>query len=211
MSNRWIGVALGVVLSVVIVARAQTTQPAAGGDEALHNELRQLRDELVAAVNKQDIEGVLKHCHPEIVYTPQDARTMRGHQAIRDYFNEMMNGPDRIVESLTVKPTVDELTFLFADSGAGVAYGGSEDTFRLTDGRDFTLRSRWTGTVMRDPADGQWKIIAFHISGNLFDNALLDLVKRFTLLVGIGAFVVGALLVAIIAWLMRRKRPAATT
>jgi uncharacterized protein (TIGR02246 family) len=180
-------------------------------DAALHNELRALRDELVAAVNKQDLDGILKHCHPEIVYTPQDARTMRGHQAIRDYFDEMMNGPNRIVHSLSVKPTVDELTFLFAGNGAGVAYGSSEDTFKLTDGRDFTLSSRWTGTVLRDPADGQWKIIAFHISGNLFDNPILGLMKKFTTLVGVGAFVVGVILTALIAWAMRRKRPAAAT
>ena len=184
------------------LAQTATTQPSGAEEDPRHNELRTLRDGLVEAMNKADIDGMLKFCHPQIVYTPQDGTLLEGPQAIRDYSNKMLNGPGHIVEKLTVHPVVDRLTTFYGDD-TGIASGSSEDEFRLTDGRNFKLKSRWTASVVKE--DGRWLITSLHISSNLFDNPLLDMAKGFITKAAIGGFVFGVILTGIIAWLMRKR------
>jgi len=194
--------ALALLLFTAPIALAQTTQPAGAEEDPRHDELRAMRDGLVEAMNKADIDGMLKFCHPQIVYTPQDGTLLEGPQAIRDYSNKMLNGPGHIVEKLTVHPVVDRLTTFYGDD-TGVASGNSEDEFKLTDGRNFKLKSRWTASVVRE--DGKWLITSLHISSNVFDNPLLDLVKGFVMKAAIGGFALGVVLTGIIAWLMRKR------
>jgi ketosteroid isomerase-like protein len=110
-----------------------TQEKAPGNDEAAHNALRALRDNMLAAFNKQDIDEMLKYVHQDVVFTSMDGRVSRGHDAIRAYFNQMMKGPDRIMENIKVYLNVDALTILYGGD-TGIAYGSSGDHYKLTDG-----------------------------------------------------------------------------
>src|SRR5260370_40880531 len=67
-------------------------------DEAVHNELRALRDGLIDAMNKDDIERQLTYLHPNIVVTALNGEVSRGRAGGRACFLKMTTGPNSIVE-----------------------------------------------------------------------------------------------------------------
>jgi uncharacterized protein (TIGR02246 family) len=172
--------------------------------EAVHNELRALRDRLLAAVNKNDIDAVVALLHPNIVYTAQDAVVSRGRDGVKAYLDKMLKGPQRVVESFKTNTDVSELTTLYADNNVGVAFGTTSDEFKLTSGVELKLESKWTATLVKE--NGQWLIAAFHISGNLFENPLMEMQAKKAKIFGAGGLFLGALLMMILIRI--RNRPA---
>jgi hypothetical protein len=116
----------------------------------------------------------------------------RGHQAIRDYYAKMMTGPNKVVEKVTVNFLPDDLTILYQADTAGVCYGKTQDHYVLTDGTKMDLSARWTGTFVKE--NGKWLVTAFHYSTNMFDNPVLDRLKKLTLGLSIGSIVIGLVL-----------------
>jgi hypothetical protein len=88
-----------------------------------------------------------------------------------------------------------------------VAYGHSNDHFKLRDGTEFDQLTRWSSTLVKK--DGRWKVASVHISANLFDNPVLYLAVKTTALWtgGIGA-VAGMIVAFLISWLIGRRRTA---
>lgn len=152
---------------VLSVAAGPAVQQA---EDPAHAELRTLRDNLVDAVNKKDVEALLRQLHPDVVVTWQNAEVSRRPEGVRAYLARMLEGPDRIVDEFTTSVAVDELTILHGGD-AGISFGTSRDHFKLRSGQSFDLNSRWSATVVRH--DGRWVVAAFHASVNLFDNPLL--------------------------------------
>jgi uncharacterized protein (TIGR02246 family) len=175
-------------------------------DEATHQELTTLRDEAVAALNKQDIDRLLEFVHPDVVFTapyPKPGKEVRrGHAGVKAYFDEMFSGPNRRAESMTSEVKVDELSLLYGDDTA-IAWGSSRDTYKMLDGTNFVVPARWSGTLVRQ--DGKWLIAEFHVSVNMFNNPLLEpAIKRTAWISGGIAAVVGMLLGAVAMLLLRR-------
>ena len=67
------------------IAQAPATPPAPGpagqtpaptqaavAPEALHTELRAIRDDMVAAIARSDFEAILPYLHPNVVFTPMN-------------------------------------------------------------------------------------------------------------------------------------------
>jgi uncharacterized protein (TIGR02246 family) len=206
--KRWLTLVLVVGLSAPLL-RAQEPKPVPKEDPA-HQELRALKEHILEAFNKKDIDTMLKYVHPNVVVTWQDARVSRGHDGIRNYYKEMLEGPNRRVQSVTARANVDELTILYGDSN-GLAFGTLDQDFTLTDGRVFPLNSRWTAHVVKDD-NGQWVVSGLHASANIFDNGVLHLALRKTALwTGIGAGVGGLVVGAIVCSLLRRRPATGTT
>ncbi len=150
----------------------------AASDETTHNELRALREAMVAAFDKLDIDSMLEYVHPNAVFTAMNAEVCHGREEIRAYFNRMMTDPDHIVTSLKIKPTVDALTILYGGD-TGVAYGSSVDHYQLVDGSDFEVTTRWSATVVKE--NNRWQIANFHSSANIFDNPVSGCLNRLKL------------------------------
>ena len=81
---------------------------------------------------------------------------------VKAYFEQMTKGPNRIVEKSTIAPEADALSLLYNDSQTAVAYGHSNDHYKLTDGTEFDQNTRWSATLVKK--DGQWKVASVHIS-----------------------------------------------
>jgi ketosteroid isomerase-like protein len=177
---------------------AQAPQAANADDEASHQALREMRDAMVNALNKGDIEALIPHLHKNIVFTAMNGEVCRGHDALRVYFNRMMKGPGHIVESLHVNPTVDHLTDLYGGT-TGVAYGSSIDHYNLTTGQEFEVNARWSATLVKE--NGNWQIASFQSAANIFDNPLLNKAKS-TLYWGAG----GAGIIGLVLGLLIGKR-----
>jgi hypothetical protein len=81
-------------------ATPPTTAPSAAapaGEDPAHDELRALRDGLLAAMNQGDVERELTYLHPNVVVTWHDATVSRGRDGVRDYLRRMLEGPDKKV------------------------------------------------------------------------------------------------------------------
>jgi ketosteroid isomerase-like protein len=185
---------------------AATVQPPLSPEVAAeHDRLRALRDELIRAVNEKNGDAIVAHMHPDVVLTMQDGkdvRAIRGRDAVRDYLNRMLVGPERGVESLQVNPVADDLSIFHHDDTA-VSYGSSVDHYRLSDGTQFDLKTRWSATLVKD-AD-RWLVAGLHVSSNLFDNPVLDGAKRIAMWIGVGAGVAGLVLGGLLMRLVRRR------
>jgi ketosteroid isomerase-like protein len=184
---------------------AVTPAPAPAGDDALHNELRALRDGLMKATNEANLDAMLTFLHPNVVVTWQNAEVSRGHAGVRAYVTRLTRGEGKKVEKFTTNPTVDELTILYGGN-TGIAFGALNDHFQLTDGMNFELSGRWSATVVRE--NGRWLVASFHASTNVFDNAVLALAGRTMRWVAAGAFAGGVLLAFLIGFIQRRRQRA---
>jgi uncharacterized protein (TIGR02246 family) len=172
-------------------------------DEATHNELRALRDALLAAFDKVDIEAMLKLVHPNVVFTAMNAEVCRGPEQIRAYLNRMMTGPNRVVERVKFNVTVDTLSILYGGD-TGVAYGSSLDHYTLTDGSDFEVKTRWSATVVKE--NNRWLLASVQSSANLFDNPLLTYVQRLVYWGSGGAGAIGLLVGLLVGRIFKRNR-----
>jgi ketosteroid isomerase-like protein len=167
--------------------------------EATHNELRTLRDNLMDAVNKGDIERELTFLTTNVVVTWHNAEVSRGRSGVREYYNRMMNGPEKVVSEFHAEINVDELTILYGEN-TGIAFGSSVEHFKLTNGKSFDLKGRWTVTMVKE--DGHWLIAALHVSTNIFDNVMLDMLKQYAW----RAVAIAAVAGLILGWLVGRWR-----
>ena len=208
-----VGVAL-LVFATAAVAQEPGATPAqvppvvadpAPTPEALHDELRKLRDDMLAAIGRNDFDAILPHLHPKVVFTPMNNEVCRGPEEIRAYFDKMLKGPDAIVKSVRFDVEVDRLTDLYGDTG--VAFGTSNDHYTLSNGMDFPVQTRWTCHLVRE--NGKWLISAFHASANVFDNPILEREKQAAQLKWGGiAVVAGALLGVLLGLVIGRRQRA---
>lgn len=185
----------------------QTPAPsqAAVASEALHNELRKMRDGMLAAIARGEFEAILPYLHPNVVFTAMNGEVSRGPQAIRAYFDKMLKGPDAIVKSIRLGVEVDRLADFYGDTA--LAFGSSNDQYALSGGMDFQIQTRWTAALVRE--NGRWLITAFHSSANAFDNPILEKARQLAMLQwgGIGT-AAGALIGVLVGRAVGRRRRA---
>jgi ketosteroid isomerase-like protein len=171
-------------------AGAQDTQPVTADDPTAA--IAQLRSELIDSFNKGDLDRLLSHLDPDVIVTWQNAEVCRGPEAVRAYYHRMMTGPDRVVESVNAEPTVTDRHVY--DGTWAVSWGKMNDHFKLTDGRDLAMDSRFTATIAR--RGEVWKVTSFHVSVNAFDNPITGLavstaMKWVAIIAAAAALVVG--------------------
>lgn len=188
-------------LSLAPSVLAQTA-PAAPSPDALHNEIRAIRDEILAAINKGDFDAIVPHLHPNVVFTPMNNDVRRGPEEVRAYFNRMLKGPDAVLKSVQFDMKVDRLTDLYGDTG--LAFGDSDAVYTMRNGIQLPVKTRWTCALVRQ--GGRFKIAAFQASPNAFDNSILLQKTRAASFKGAGIGAVVGLLVGMILAIPLRKR-----
>ncbi len=173
---------------------------------AEHEQLRSLRDRLIAAVNTKNTDAVVTEMQLNVVLLMQDGkelRTVRGHDGLRDYLSRMLTGPSHGIDSVAIKPIADDLSILYHGDSA-IAFGSSLDHYRLIDGSEFELKTRWTATVVKE--DGRWLLAALHVSTNMFDNPVVDGISRIAVWVASGASVLALILGFVLGRLTGRTK-----
>jgi ketosteroid isomerase-like protein len=159
----------------------------AAADEAVHEELRTLRTEIIDAITRGDIDSVIKHVHPDAVVTWQNSEVCRGQKGLKDFFERM--GKDSF-KGYKIPPTPDELTILHGGN-TGVSFGETVAEYRLL-GKGYELKSRWTATLVKE--NGKWLLAAYHISMNVLDNPILSTARQGLYLGAAVALVIGILI-----------------
>ena len=189
------------------VAIVVTMQPEPTPTDPEHTELMKVRTKLIAAWNKKDMDGVLALCHPKIVATWQNGEVTEGREGIKGYYEKMMVGPKRIVEEMTANPTVDHLAVIYGGDTA-VSRGKMNDHYKLADGTEFDMNSRWSATLVKEGDD---RLSAnYHASAPAFDNPLLNMMlKKAAMWSGVTGGVIGVIVGAIVAAMMARRKTSA--
>jgi ketosteroid isomerase-like protein len=183
------------------LARAQDTK----GEDPAHEELRTLRKAIVESFNKRDIDGLLKHVHKDVVVTWQNGEVSRGHDGVKKYFDRMLVGDKSVVVEIKADPQLPELSSLYGGKTphTAVAYGTLNDHYKLRDGMDFKMNSLFSAVLVKE--NGQWSIVNFHASTNVFDNEVLHQAIRTTMIYSAGAGLVAGLLIATVVCLVVAK------
>ena len=198
MNNTKAGL-IGLGLTLLMAISAPGAAPSAAPEDPVHQELRQLRDGLLAAMNKGSLEAILPFLHTNVVITWHNAEVSRGHQGVRSYYDRVMTGPSKIVESFKCDVKVDELTILYGGS-TGISFGSSDEHFHLANGKHLDVKGRWTATLVKD--NNRLLVASLHASTNLFDNVLLTIAKKMAIGAGIACLVLGA----VAGFLIGRRR-----
>lgn len=199
---------LALTPGVLAQEAASETAPApaavAPSQEALHDEIRAIRDEILAAIGRGDFDAIVPHLHPNVVFTPMNNKVCRGPEEVRAYFNRMLKGPDAVLKSVRFDMKVDRLTDLYGDTG--LAFGDSDAVYVMNNGTELPIRTRWTCALVRQ--DGKFKIAAFQASPDAFDNPILAGKSRLAALKGGGIGLVAGILLGLLLGvpLARRRR-----
>ena len=184
------------------MAAAATQSVSGDPDEATLKEIKEIRDGMVDAHNRNDMEKELTYLHPKIVVTWANGEVSHGPKEVKAYCDRMLSGPSKIVESLTAKPEIEGRKLY--GPNVLISYGNLHDTFKLTDGKEFTLNSRFSSLLVKE--NGKWLLKGFHASANVFDNEIQSIiVKKVAMWTGIGAGV-GGLLIGFIAGKVTGKK-----
>lgn len=165
--------AMSLLVLASLVGAQEPSSPADTKTEEIHDELREMRDDILDAIQRSDFDAIEPYLHPNVVFTPMNAEVSRGPEEIRAYFEKMLEGPEARVESVRLDLTVDRLTDLYGD--VGLAYGSSNDHYTLRNGMEFSIDTRWTCAMVRQ--GGTWLITGFHASADVFDNPILQTAK----------------------------------
>jgi ketosteroid isomerase-like protein len=193
------------MLSCTLLVRAQSatvpsTRAATAG-------IDHLRDAIKSAYSAGDIDAMLRYVHPDCLVIFPDGEILKGRDELKNYLIRMTKAPDKVVASYTAEPEVLSRT---VHGDVALSYGKMHDHYVLTDGKEFTLDSRFSVTVFKSiegpsETDG-WMIRSFHSSSDVFDNAIIRMAaKKVAVLAGSVAFLVGAV-VAITGMVLLRRR-----
>ncbi len=171
-----------------------------------HQEDRQallkILSEVEAAINAQDIEGLIALMRPDCTVTWWNAEISRGHADIRAYYRRMVKDEGRFISKYTTKAKLgDHARFLGSGGDVAVADGSMEDEFFPIIRGPFRLNSRWSATAAKS-SGGEWKIVSLHLSSNVFTNQLIAELTRGLWFAGGAGLVAGGLA----GWFFARRR-----
>lgn len=153
-----------------------------------------------AAINAQDIEGLLAQMRPDCTVTWWNAEISRGHDDIRAYYRRMVKDPGRLISKYTTRAKLGgHARFIGSGADVAVADGSMEDEFYPIIRGPFKLNSRWSATAAR--SGQQWKIVSLHLSSNVFTNQLISELTRALWITGSVALLIGGLA----GWFLGRR------
>jgi len=138
----------------------------------IHNELRALLKGIETSVNTEKYGNLKQYFHKNLRVTTVNQNTIESYEGIEKYFNEWF-GEGGYLVSLQMTLTPDDLTELYANKTMGIVRGSGIEKYKLTDGRDLELKTRWTATVIKDN-DSKWRILSLHLGTNFYDNAIYN-------------------------------------
>ena len=187
-----------VLLFPLAVARA------AAGDADPHaddrKELLKVFREIEASINAQSVDRMVTQMASDATVTWLNGEVSRGHEEIKGYYNKMVRGEKRILDKYVTAAKVGAPAKFYGNGEVAVADGTTEDEFFPVARGPFRLSSNWTATCAK--VDGQWKVVALHLSSNVFTNPLMDEAKGAVWYAASGALAGGFVL----GWIMSRFR-----
>jgi ketosteroid isomerase-like protein len=195
------------VLYAVLALAALCAAPIARAEEpdhAIHEELRGILHEIVAAMNSGQYDQMLPYLTENIEATSITQEVMSSRTDVSKYFQEWF-GPTGYMRRMEIKLDADRLTELSADKTWGLVRGKALEHYEAKDGDVFDFDTRWTAVMVRSD-DGKWRLRAIHFGTNDLDNPVLTKVRRTLLRNGIIGAIASLLVGLGLGWWFGRRR-----
>jgi ketosteroid isomerase-like protein len=165
-------------------------------DHEIHQELRAILSTVQTSINSANYDAMLPVLSKDIRATTITQEVMSSHADVSAYFKKWF-GPGGFLKKLDMQLNADALTELSPDKTSGIVRGSAVETYTLSDGRTYPMKSRWTATVVKD-ADGKWRLRTIHFGTNFLDNPILteakNAVTKYATIAGIVGLLVGLIL-----------------
>ena len=192
--------ALLALAALLVAPIAQAEEP----DHAIHEELRVVLREVMAAMNSGQYDKMLPYLAEDIEATSITQEVMSNRADVSKYFQEWF-GPTGYMRKMEIKLEADKLTELSPDKSWGLVRGKAREHYEAKDGDRFDFDTRWTAVMTRGD-DGKWRLRAIHFGTNHLDNPVLTKVQRTLVRDGIIAAIVALLIGSGAGWLVGRRR-----
>ncbi len=187
------------LMLAALTAGAALAQSASDGRDADRDALRALGRRYEEAINTGNLKALADAIEPTasaVFITGDEVTGIEAMQRFLEEVKKIMGEGSHYSVKL-----VPNTTEFFGD--IALAKGTSDETATFGSGRQLFYTTHWTAVLRK--IDGQWKATRLHVSGNLFDNPILNIAKKTALWAAIASLVVGALL----GWVVgRRRKPA---
>ena len=174
-------------------------------DHAIHEELRGVLREVVAAMNSGQYDKMLPYLTEDVEATSITQEVMSSRADVSKYFQEWF-GPIGYMRKMEMSLDADKLTELSPDKSWGLVRGKALEHYEAKDGNLFDFVTRWTAVMVRSD-DGKWRLRAIHFGTNHLDNPVLTKVQRTlvrdAIIGAIASLIVG---LALGWWIGRRGR-----
>jgi ketosteroid isomerase-like protein len=145
-------------------------------DHAIHEELRGILREVVAAMNSGQYDKMLPYLTEDVEATSITQEVMSNRAEVSKYFQEWF-GPTGYMRKMEMSLDADKLTELSPDKSWGLVRGKALEHYEAKDGDLFDFVTRWTAVMVRSD-DGKWRLRAIHFGTNHLDNPVLTKVQR---------------------------------
>ena len=190
------------LLPLLMPLVAQTPDPIKGDPHAADRQaLLKIYSEIESSINSQSLGRMAAQMDPQAVVVWENGEVSRGPKETLDYYDRMVKGKDRILDKYTTKAKLAGPARFLGNGDVAIADGTMENEYFPLIRGPFKLDSKWTTTLAK--INGEWKVVALHLSANVFNNVLIDEAKRALLLAVGGGAAVGLLL----GWLIGRRMP----
>ncbi|HFD13089.1 MAG TPA: hypothetical protein ENJ32_11580 [Crenotrichaceae bacterium] len=163
--------------------------------------LRNILVDMKQALNQQDFSPAKKYLDENGVITYYNAEVTVGYDQAKQYFERMLKQSNAVVSDYSLSGDVSAPAIFHGNTA--IAYGTTEEKFKLAEGLEFTLNGHWSATLYKKAGD--WRIINLHFSANLFDNPLLRAARKMQWIIGVIAFLAGMLCLYLLTRLLRNN------
>ena len=166
----------GLMMAALVALAPHAALAAEEPDHAIHEALRALLRDAVAAIDAGQYDKLLPLLAENVEVTSVTQEVMSGRAEVTRYFDEWF-GPKGYMKSMTMKMDADRLTDLAPDKSWGLVRGKALEHYEAKDGDVFDFATRWTAVMLRGD-DGRWRIRAIHFGTNHLDNPVLTKVTK---------------------------------
>jgi len=187
----------------VLLVFGAASVPAQQDREADHEALRVLRNRVITAVEKQDVEALVSCFSRDFVFITSTQDALTSQADIQAFMDRMFHGENALVEGVKTHAEADILTRFLGDD-VGICYGSSEDVYTMKSGSIVRMKLRWSATVLRE--DGEWKVAVAHVGVDFLDNPVLDEVLNSSRRMGFAEGLIGLFIGAFVGWFFGRRK-----
>ena len=192
--------ALWVLAALCVAPLAWAEEP----DHAIHEELRGVLREVMAAMNSGQYDKMLPYLTEDVEATSITQEVMSSRADVSKYFQEWF-GPTGYMRKMVMKLDADKLTELSPDNSWGLVRGKALEHYEAKDGDLFDFVTRWTAVMVRGD-DGKWRLRAIHFGTNHLDNPVLTKVRNTLTRDGIIGVIASLLVGLALGWWIGRIR-----
>lgn len=172
-----------------------------------HIDLTKLREITEKAINTRNFDTLKPYLVKDsLTVITVDGQKFVSLDAFRDYWTKLFENKTYGVDKIEVKPVADGPTEFLCDT-VGVCHGTSNDTYYFKSGETKVMPERWSAVVVKD--GDTWKVSRIIFSANILDNPVVTTIKddiqKFVIVAVLAGAVVGIVIGALGASMMRKK------